>query len=115
MPVCTHNRKEEQDKAVEFQLINREFKQSLPDSVHHIFEETAIDTDHLFDADYFNRIAYDSLKSYAGGHVFIYITGLKQALIACVNASRKLNIRLTLKHYNPNDESYDHEQELYLP
>ncbi len=98
----------------EFQLINRANKKALPKSVQHVFSEKEIEKERLFDAGYFNKIAYKSLKDFAGGHVFLYITGLKQALIACVNASRKLGIRLTMKHYNPDDESYEHEQELYI-
>lgn len=98
----------------EFQLINRACKKTLPESIQHVFAESEIGRDQLFDADYFNKTAYNSLKNYAGGHVYLYITGLKQALIACVNASRQLNIRLTMKHYNPDDESYEHEQELYI-
>lgn len=104
----------ENSNSAKFQLINRSYKKALPESIQHVFEESEIRSEHLFDADYFNRTAYDSLKDYAGGHIYLYITGLKQALIACVNASRRLNIRMTLKHYNPDDESYEHEQELYI-
>lgn len=100
--------------AASFQLINRKWKKTLEASVQPVFSGGQIDVSHMFDADYMNQIAYDVLKDYAGKKVYLYITGLKQALIACVNAARELDIQMTLKHYNPDDESYEHIQNLYI-
>ncbi len=97
-----------------FQLINRNGKKTLDASILPVFSGGQIDAEHMFDSDYMNRIAYDVLKNYAGQTVYLYITGLKQALIACVNASLELDIQLMLKHYNPDDESYEHIQALNI-
>lgn len=100
--------------AASFQLINRKGKKALDASVKPIFSDSQINVSHMFDADYMNQTAYNVLKAYAGKKVYLYITGLKQALIACVNAARELDIHMTLKHYNPDDESYEHIQNLYI-
>lgn len=110
---CVHN-KDKTEIAASFQLINRPLKAALPKDVKQVFEEGQICAEHLFDASYYEQIAYDKLKKYEGRRVCIYITGLKQALIACINASRELDIELLLKHYNPDDESYEHEQAVYV-
>ena len=99
---------------VSFQLINRPFKKQLEETIHPVFSGEKIDEACLFDSEYFTKTAYDSMKPYAGRKVYIYVTGLKQALIACVNASRELDIQIVFKHYNPDDESYEHEQKLYF-
>lgn len=100
--------------AASFQLIDRRWKKVLEKSVKPVFTGGQIDVLHMFDADYMNQVAYDVLKDYSGKKIYLYITGLKQALIACVNAARKLDIHMTLKHYNPDDESYEHIQDLYI-
>lgn len=100
--------------AASFQLVNRKWKKALEASVQPVFTDSQVDVSHMFDADYMNQTAYNVLKDYAGKKIYLYITGLKQALIACVNAARQLDIQMTLKHYNPDDESYGHTQNLYL-
>lgn len=108
------NKEADNTFAASFQLINRSWKKAIEASVQPVFTGGQVDVSHMFDADYMNQTAYNVLKDYAGKKVYLYITGLKQALIACVNAARELDIQMTLKHYNPDDESYEHMQNLYI-
>jgi hypothetical protein len=51
-------------------------------------------------------IAYGKLCYYVGGHLDLYVTGLKSALIAVLNECSDLEIDVTLWHYDTTAKKY---------
>lgn len=50
--------------------------------------------------------AYNKLKEMEIKTLNLYVTGLTVALVSVINACRKLNIKLTLWHYDRNTNGY---------
>ena len=53
-----------------------------------------------------NQADYTDIPVYVRGHLDLYVTGLTMALIAALNACRKLGIAVTLHHYDRNTGGY---------
>ena len=47
-----------------------------------------------------NQADYTDIPVYIRGHLDLYVTGLTMALVAALNACRKLGIVVTLYHYD---------------
>ena len=60
----------------------------------------------VFDLEGLEIEAFEVLKKYEDKVVHLYVTGLTQALIAVLNVSRLLNIKLTLYHYDKVTSKY---------
>ncbi len=74
----------------------------LPEDV--IFEE--ICNEHVMDFSWQECVAEEKLKSYAGKHIRVYITGLTQAFVSVLNVADRYRISITCMHYNYATESY---------
>ena len=53
-----------------------------------------------------DNIAYEKMQKLKGESIYLYVTGLTVALISVLNVCKKLNINVTLMHYDKDTDGY---------
>lgn len=91
-------------ECVSFWSVKRTYDNIFKD-IPSIFENE-IPLDKLFDFRWMEDTAYQILSPYKGMQLKIYLHGLTQAYVSILNAATRLNMAVTMKIYDFNQDDY---------
>ena len=101
-PVYWKSSSKVDDMAVDCLTLCASRHYGLPETV--IFEQ--IPEDKIMDFSWQEQVADTVLRTYAGKHIKLYITGMTQALVSVLNITEEHHISITCMHYDYASESY---------